>query len=71
MCMSSWKSSYCNHVMALLHELAGYSLDSFEKSPPCTSQSHKWGVPGDKEIKKEPVMRSSIISKGYEKQAYV
>ena len=56
--------------MALLHELAGYSLDSFEKSPPCTSQSHKWGVPGDKEIKKEPVMRS-IISKGYEKQAYV
>ena len=28
------KSGYCNHVMALLHELAEYSLNSLEKAPP-------------------------------------
>ena len=38
------KSGYCNHVMALLHELAEYSLNSLEKVPPekaCTSQLRK------------------------------
>ena len=54
------------HVMALLHELAEYSLNSFEKVPPekaCTSQLRKQGVPGDKETVKEPIMRTTIISK--------
>ena len=59
------KSGYCNHVMALLHELAEYSLNSLEKVPPekaCTSQLRKWGVPGDKGTVKEPIMRTTIIS---------
>ena len=59
------KSEYCNRVMALLHEVAEYSLNSLEKVPPekaCTSQLRKWGVPGDKETVKEPIMRTTIIS---------
>ena len=59
------KSGYCNHVMALLHELAEYSLNSLEKVPPekaCTSQLCKWDLPGGKETVKEPTMRTAIIS---------
>ena len=59
------KSGYRNHVMALLHELAEYSLNSLEKVPPekaCTSQLRKRGAPGDKETVKESIMRTTIIS---------
>ena len=47
------KSGYCNHVMALLHEPAGYS---------CTSQLSKWVVPSNKKTIKEPIMGTTIIS---------
>ena len=48
-------SGYCNHIMALLLELADYSLNSFKVVPSeiaCTSTLRKWGVPGDKQKKK-------------------
>ena len=52
----SGKSRYCNLAMALLYELAEYSLNSLEKVPPkekaCTNQLRKWGVPDDKETVK-------------------
>ena len=56
--------------MAFLHELAEYSLNSLEKVLPekaCTSQLYKWGVPGDKETVKEPIMRTTIISQTLKK----
>ena len=37
------KSGYCNHVMALLLELADYSLRGLKKVP----QEEAWGIPGD------------------------
>jgi len=42
------KSGYCNHVMALLFEIAEYSLKQLQSVPEefaCTSQSRRWGVP--------------------------
>ena len=48
------KSGYCNHVMALLHEPAGYSLNSLEKVPP--------GKASNKKTIKEPIMGTTIIS---------
>ena len=42
------KSGYCNHVMALLLELADYSLSQFKSVPEefaCTSWLRQWGVP--------------------------
>ena len=51
--------------MALLIELAEYSLNSLEKMLPekaCTSHLRKWCVPGNKETIKEPIMRTAIIS---------
>ena len=59
------KSGYCNHVIALLHELAENYLNLLEKVPlekVCTSQLRKWGVSGDKETVKEPIKRTTIIS---------
>ena len=57
------KSDVCNHVMALLFELAEYSLKQLESipdEPACTSQLRKWGVPGELQSHKEPVMSTSI-----------
>ena len=57
------KSDVCNHVMALLFELAEYSLKQLESildEPACTSQLRKWGVPGELQSHKEPVMSASI-----------
>ena len=56
-------SGYCNHIMALLFELADYSLKQLEiipDEPACTSQLRKWGVPGETKCRKEPVMITSI-----------
>ena len=56
-------SGYCNHVMALLLELAEYSLNSLSVIPEglaCTSQLRKWGVLGNKEAVKSTVMKTSI-----------
>ena len=56
--------------MALLYELADYSLQSLIKVPSeraCTSQLRKWGIPGDKESKKEPVMKTSIVTQDHKR----
>ena len=46
------KSGYCNHVMALLLELADYSLRGLKKIPEekaCTNVARQWGIPGNKD----------------------
>jgi hypothetical protein len=58
-------SGYCNHVMALLLELADYSTKLLKKVPTeisCTSKQRQWGIPGEKKRYKAPIM-SSIIKK--------
>ena len=57
-------SSYCNHVMALVLELADYSLKGLKEVPievACTSQARKWGIPGESDSFKEPIMGKSIF----------
>ena len=64
------KSGYCNHVMALLLELADYSLRGLKKVPEekaCTSVARQWGIPGNKDLPKAPVM-STTIKKQADKQ---
>ena len=54
-------SGYCNHVMALLFELADYSLHQLKVVPDevaCTSK--QWGVPSEKFKYPKPVMNTSI-----------
>ena len=56
------KSGYCNHVMALLLELADYSLSQFKSVPEeiaCTSRLCQWGVPGET-MQKAPVMETTV-----------
>lgn len=48
------KSSYCNHIMALLLELADYSSNQLKTVPEevaCTSRGRQWGVPGETSVK--------------------
>ena len=57
------QSGCCNHVMALLLELADYSIKGFKAVPTevtCTSTARQWGIPGDKELPKAPVMNTII-----------
>ena len=64
------KSGYCNHVIALLLELADYSLRGLKKVPEekaCTSVARQWGIPGNKDLPKAPVM-STTIKKQADKQ---
>ena len=56
------KSGYCNHVMALLLELADYSLRQFKSVPEgivCASRLRQWGVPGET-MQKAPVMETTV-----------
>ena len=56
------KSGYCIHVMALLLELADYSLSQFKFVPEeiaCTSRLRQWGVPGET-MQKAPVMETTV-----------
>ena len=56
-------SGYCNHVMALLFELADYSLNQLCEVPEqiaCTSKLRQWGIPGKSSNAKEPVMNLTI-----------
>ena len=61
----SWpagKSGYCNHVMALLLQLADYSLSQFKSVPEefaCTNRLCQWGVPGET-TQKAPVMETNV-----------
>ena len=58
------KSGSCNHVMAILFELADYSLRGLRTVPKekaCTSTLRKWGVPGENSSHlKEPVMKTTV-----------
>ena len=63
-------SCYCNHIMALLFELADYSLNGLIKVPEeisCTSESRQWGVPSENKCFKDPAMTSPIRSGGDKK----
>ena len=56
-------SGYCNHVMALLFELADYSLHQLETVPEetaCTSKSRQWGIPGQSGATKVPAMTRTV-----------
>ena len=59
------KSGYCNHVMALLLELADYSLSQlnlFKFVPEeiaCTSRLRQWGIPGES-MQKAPVIETTV-----------
>ena len=57
-------SGYCNHVMALLLEVADYSLNQLSTVPEeiaCTSRICQWGVPGEAS-NKAPVMDTVVHS---------
>ena len=50
------KSSYCNHVMALLIEIADYYLHQLAEVPEeaaCTERARRWGIPGERDFPKE------------------
>ena len=57
-------SGYCNHVMALLFELAEYSLSLFENIPEeisCTSRLREWGIVSHKtKTTKNPIIFTNI-----------
>jgi len=58
------KSSYCNHIMALLLELADYSLNQYIEVPSetsCTSKSRQWGIPSKNKVFKDPISFTVII----------
>ena len=63
-------SSYFNHVMALLLEIADYSLNELKVVPQevsCTSKSCQWGIPSINQKSKEPVMNTNIQNVGSKK----
>ena len=56
----------CHHVVALLLELAEYSLALLKEVPDelaCTSRLRAWGVPGNTSMAKEPIMATKIFSR--------
>ena len=56
-------SSYCNHIMVILYEIADFSLNSLKSVPlelACTSRIRHWGVSGEKYCRKAPVMETII-----------
>ena len=56
------KSGYCNHVMALLLELADYSLSQFKSVPKkiaCTNRLRQRGVPRET-MQKAQVMETAV-----------
>ena len=67
-------SGYCNHVMALLLELADYSMKFLKKVPTeisCTSKQRQWGIPGEKNISKAPIMSSTIKRENNKRGIYL
>ena len=56
------KLGYCNHIMALLLEIADYSLHQYQVIPEeiaCTSRLRQWGLPG-KSKAQAPVLETTI-----------
>ena len=63
-------SSCCDHIMALLFEIADYSLKGLTEVPQevsCTSQARKWGISGELDSFKEPVI-SKFVCKDINKK---
>ena len=57
------KSSYCNHIMALQFEIADnslYGMDAVPEEKSCISRARNWGIPGEKDFPKEPIMSTSV-----------
>ena len=49
--------------MALLIEVAEYSLHQFKEIPEeraCTEKARRWGIPGEKDFPKEAILSTSI-----------
>ena len=64
------KRWHCNHVIALLLEVADYSLRRLRKVPEekaCASVAKHWGIPSNKDLPKAPLI-STTIKKQAEKQ---
>ena len=58
-------SSYCNHIMTLLFELADYTLNQLNCVPEqisSTSKNSQWGIPSEAQTFKDPIMKSPIRS---------
>ena len=67
---SAGKTGYYNHVMALPSEIAKYSLNQLTDIPQekaCANVLRKRGVPRNKEVVKETVMRTTLISRDQKK----
>ena len=67
---SARKSSYCNHVVALLYEIAWYSVNQVTEVPrknPTQVFSENREVSGNEEVVKESVMRTTLISSDQKK----
>ena len=57
------KSSYCNHVMALLIEIPDYYFHQLADVPEeaaCTERARRWGIPGERDFPKESVLVTSV-----------
>ena len=62
----SGKSGCCCHVMAVIWKLDEMSQNNkmenqCENDVPCTSKLRKWGIPGRRTVKHEPIMASKLI----------
>ena len=63
-------SSYCNHAMALLLEIADCSLNELRFFPQevlCTSKSCQWEIPSTNQKSKKSVMNTDIENFGIKK----
>ena len=61
------KRGYCNHVMALLFELADNSLNQLIIVPEeiaCTSKTRQWGIPEENGATKDPAMTKTVKKLG-------
>ena len=70
MLMSCWEKWLLQSGNAFLFEIAEYSLNELTEVPQkkaCTSVLRKWGVPGNKEVVKETVMRTTLTSSDQKK----
>ena len=56
-------SGSCSHIMAILFELADYSLNQVNCVPEeisCTSKNRQWGIPSEAQTFRDPIIKSRI-----------
>ena len=54
---------YCNHIVALLFEIADYNLHqviSIPEKKACTSMARRWSIPSANSSAKQPIMETTI-----------